>query len=150
MFDWLKLANKGIDLTKVIFSFIDDSEFTPEEKAQKKSEILKLNLDKLNIKAGVLLKALKIGYSDSVSGNKFQSYARPAVIWLFVVMIFLSIPLGFLNYYNNDVFLAFVDGMRIYLSALPDSLIYGFFGVIGVYKVARTIEKKAKIDKDIL
>ena len=147
MFGLKKIIEKSIDLTEIIFSFIDDSDFTPEEKARKKNEVKKLNLDKLKVKSSVLIKALKIGYSDSVSSNKFQSYARPSIIWLFVFMILFSIPLGILSYFYNDFVMSVLDTMNMYFKIIPDAVYYGFFGVIGVYKFSRGYEKVKGVSK---
>ena len=150
MFEWLKIAEKGFDLTKVIFGFIDDSDFTDEEKAEKKEKVLSIGLDKIKIKADVIKKALGLANLDAKSGNKYQSYARPSIIWLFILLIMFSYVIAFLNYYNNDLFLAYIDGVKNALSIIPNSVINGFYTVMGIYTVGRTAEKITKIIKDKL
>ena len=146
---WGNIIEKGIDLTNVVFSFIDSSDFTPEERAEKKNEILKLKLDKIKIDSSVLKRALGVAKADSVSGNKFQSYARPAIIWLFIFLISVAFPLGFLNYCHNDLYLATIDGIKTFWSIIPESVIIGFYSVIGIHSIGRSVEKVTKIMKGV-
>ena len=148
MFGWEKVTEKAIDLTKVIFSFIDDSDYTQEEKDQTKKELSKIDLSRIKLSNSTILKSLNLAQTDSISGNKFQSYARPAIIWLFIIMILTSYPIGFLNYFNNNLYLAFIDGMNTFLKLIP-SEIYSTVQILGgAYFGFRGLEKITKIYKD--
>ena len=90
MFVWDKVIEKGLDLTGFILKLIDKATFTEQEKKEKKEKIMSLGLNKIKIESSVLNNALGLADSDAKSGNKYQSYARPSIIWLFILLIIFS------------------------------------------------------------
>ena len=122
------------NIAKPVIDLIDKSNLTKQEKQE-----ITLKMQEFQIEA--LKEANKLNILDSQSTSKYRSFARPTFLYLFYALILLSLPIGLLNYLNNDFYLALVDGMKTYLSIIPEYMITGFLTIIGVLGVGRTIEK---------
>jgi len=144
MFGWFKgatdIVTKSLDIASSIESAIDESKFTAEEKSKAKIVLKGLDLKKIT-------SFHEVYNSDSISGNKFQSFARPSIVWLFVFIILYSYIASYLNYFNNDLFLAHIDGLKLMLGLIPDSLIWSISSVVGFISIGRSYEKGLKIKK---
>ena len=122
-------------VSKPIINLIDKSKLTDQEKLEGQIKIKALENEALK-------EAVKLNLLDAQSDSKFRSWARPAFLWLFYGFIGFSLPMGVLNYFGNNLYLAILDGMKTYLSIIPEYMIWAFSAIVGVNHIARTIEKK--------
>lgn len=80
--------------------------------------------------------------AEASSADKWTSRARPSFMYVMYILILMAIPMGFLTAFKPLVASAVAEGLKLWLTAIPDSL-YTLFGVgyLG-YTGARTLEKR--------
>lgn len=80
--------------------------------------------------------------AEAQSADPWTSRARPSFMYVMYVMILMAIPMGFLSAFRPEIATAVANGMKLWLSAIPEDL-YMLFGVgyLG-YTGARTWEKR--------
>ena len=80
--------------------------------------------------------------AEAQSADPWTSRARPSFMYVMYVMILMAIPMGFLSAFRPEIAAAVANGMKLWLSAIPEDL-YMLFGVgyLG-YTGARTWEKR--------
>jgi hypothetical protein len=85
--------------------------------------------------------------SESQSNDPWTSRARPSFMYVIYILILMGIPMGFLSAFKPDMAVAVANGLKMWLTAIPDDL-YMLFGVgyLG-YTGARTLEKNKGIAK---
>jgi hypothetical protein len=110
----------------------------PEKQAQAELEVAKLaqsgELQKMTTQMSAIL-------AEANSGDPWTSRARPSFLYVMYIMILASIPMGFLSAFHPTVASAVAEGMKMWLSAIPDEL-YTLFGVgYTGYAVMRGVEK---------
>lgn len=85
--------------------------------------------------------------SESQSNDPWTSRARPSFMYVIYILILMGIPMGFLSAFKPDMAVAVANGLKMWLTAIPDDL-YMLFGVgyLG-YTGARTLEKNKGLTK---
>jgi hypothetical protein len=104
-------------------------------------------LDKLD-KSGELLKLAskyKVAIAEASSKDKWTSRGRPAIIYVTLLFIMLSVPFGVLNAASHEVALRVADGMKLWFGIIPPILYECIGAIIIIYNICRTSEKKAGV-----
>ena len=80
--------------------------------------------------------------AEAKSADPWTSRARPGFLYVIYLMILAAIPMGILSAVNPVMALDVADGMKAWLTAIPDML-WGVFGAgyLG-YAGARSFDKK--------
>lgn len=91
------------------------------------------------------LKGLEIGMSaivmEAKSKDKWTSRARPSFLYVMYFMIVMSFPMGVLAAFKPLFVEAIINGMKLWLEAIPGEL-YALFGAgyLG-YSTVRSVDK---------
>lgn len=89
----------------------------------------------LELKMSVMLEEAK-------SKDPWTSRARPSFMYVIYLMILASIPMGVISAFNPELAIDIAEGMKSWLSSIPDGL-WATFGIgYTGYAVARTYEKR--------
>lgn len=80
--------------------------------------------------------------AEAQSSDPWTSRARPSFLYVIYIMILFGIPMGFVSAFKPDFASAVADGMKAWLTAIPDEL-YTLFGIgyLG-YTGSRSLEKR--------
>lgn len=80
--------------------------------------------------------------AETQSADPWTSHARPLFMYVMYLMILMAIPVGFLSAFRPEIAATVANGMKLWLTSIPDDL-YMLFGVgyLG-YTSARTWEKR--------
>ncbi|MEM7070487.1 MAG: 3TM-type holin [Pseudomonadota bacterium] len=80
--------------------------------------------------------------AEAKSNDKWTSRARPAFLYVVYIMILSAIPMGILFAFKPDTAINLIEGVKLWLSAIPDPL-WALFGAgyLG-YTGARSFDKK--------
>lgn len=110
----------------------------PEMRAKAQLELLRLQqegkLKEVELQMSAIL-------AEANSSDPWTSRARPSFLYVMYLLILAAIPLGILSIFRPDAALALANGMKMWLSAIPEEL-WTVFGVgyLG-YTGARSFEK---------
>lgn len=125
---------------KLIDKFFPD----PTEKAKAQLELVKLE------QSGDL-EELKIGMSailaEAQSSDPWTSRARPSFLYVMYLMILFAIPMGILSAFRPEMATFISDGMKAYLSSIPEGLWYTFGIGYSGYTCSRSYDKSKLIKK---
>ena len=111
-----------------------------------KTEAAKINAQLETARQNGDLKELEIGMSaivmEAKSSDPWTSRARPSFLYVMYFMILMAVPMGILAAFKPLFIQAIIDGMRLWLEAIPSEL-YALFGAgyLG-YSTMRSIDKK--------
>ncbi len=96
-----------------------------------KTEAAKINAQLETSKQNGDLKVLEIGMSTIVmeakSQDKWTSRARPSFMYVIYFMILMAVPMGVLSAFKPLMVEAIINGMQLWLAAIPGEL-YALFG----------------------
>ncbi|HDZ39530.1 MAG TPA: hypothetical protein ENH62_14860 [Marinobacter sp.] len=97
------------------------------------------------------LKELEIGMSaiiaEAQSADPWTSRARPSFMYVMYVMILSAIPMGVLSAFSPETAQAIINGMKMWLEAIPKEM-WALFGVgYTGYAVVRSYDK-GKLKKE--
>ena len=113
----------------------------PEQRAKAQLELLKLQQEGE-------LKAMETSMSaiiaEAQSQDRWTSRARPAFLYVIYIMILASIPMGLLFVVDAEKAKQIIEGVRLWLEAIPDDMwtLFGL-GYLG-YAGARSWDKRIK------
>lgn len=113
----------------------------PEQRAKAQLELLKLQQEGE-------LKAMETSMSaiiaEAQSQDRWTSRARPAFLYVIYIMILASIPMGLLFVVDAEKAKQMIEGVRLWLEAIPDDMwtLFGL-GYLG-YAGARSWDKRIK------
>jgi hypothetical protein len=97
------------------------------------------------------LKALEVQMSailaEAHSADKWTSRARPAFLYVCYVLLLASLPMGVVAAISPGTALEIVSGFRMWLAAIPESIITLMEVVCLGYTGARTVEKIKGVSK---
>ena len=125
----------GIDLVKMAINKV-----FPD-----KTEAAKINAQIDESRRNGDLKELEIGMSaivmEAKSADKWTSRARPSFLYVMYFMILMAVPMGVLSAFKPLLVTAIINGMKLWLEAIPGEL-YALFGAgyLG-YSTVRSIDK---------
>lgn len=132
----LDLAN-GVG-SKIIDKIWPDKTAQAAERAQAELALLQVQNDQ-EIKE--MTAGLSAVIAEAQSADPWTSRARPSFMYVIYVMILMGIPMGLLAAFKPEMANAVAQGLKMWLSAIPDSL-WTLFGVGYVgYTGARMVEK---------
>lgn len=132
----LDLAN-GVG-SKIIDKIWPDKTAQAAERAQAELALLQVQNDQ-EIKE--MTAGLSAVIAEAQSADPWTSRARPSFMYVIYVMILMGIPMGLLAAFKPEMANAVAQGLKMWLSAIPDSL-WALFGVGYVgYTGARMVEK---------
>ena len=110
-----------------------------------KAEAEKMKLQLFQAQQDGELKELELSMSallaEAQSADPWTSRARPSFLYVMYIMILIAVPMGILSVFKPDMAVGIANGMRAWLTAIPDTL-WTVFGVgyLG-YAGARTFDK---------
>ena len=110
----------------------------PEAKARAQLELIRLQQDFAFKEIEVRMSAI-IAEANSV--DPWTSRARPSFLYVVYVMLLFSLPMGLVAAISPDTAAAVAEGMKAWLSAIPDSIVELFQWVMLGYVGARSVEK---------
>jgi len=86
--------------------------------------------------------------AEAKSSDPWTSRARPSFLYVMYIMILAAIPMGVVSAFQPQIAVHIADGLKAWLSAIPDSL-WAVFGVgYTGYTVARSAwDKKGSDNK---
>lgn len=132
----LDLAN-GVG-SKIIDKLWPDKDKQAAERASAQLALIQVQNDQ-EIK--MMQASLSAIVAEAQSADPWTSRARPSFMYVIYIMILMGIPMGLLAAFRPDIANAVAQGLKMWLSAIPDSL-WTLFGVGYVgYTGARMIEK---------
>ncbi len=116
----------------------------PAEKAKAKATLIELQqtgeLKELETRMSAIL-------AEAQSSDPWTSRARPSFMYVIYIMILAAIPMGVLAAFDPARAAAIAEGMKAWLSAIPNGLWTTFgIGYTG-YSVARSMDKKNILKK---
>jgi len=122
---------------KLIDKFFPD----PTEKAKAQIELQRLaqqgELTELQTRMSAII-------AEAKSSDPWTSRARPSFLYVMYIMILSSIPMGILSVFRPDMAVQIAEGMKAWLSAVPNEL-WAVFGIgYTGYTVARSAWDKKK------
>ena len=110
----------------------------PEAKARAQLELIRLQQEGAFKEIEVRMSAI-IAEANSV--DPWTSRARPSFLYVVYVMLLFSLPMGLVAAISPDTAAAVAEGMKAWLSAMPDSIVELFQWVMLGYVGARSVEK---------
>ena len=110
----------------------------PEAKARAQLELIRLQQEGAFKEIEVRMSAI-IAEANSV--DPWTSRARPSFLYVVYVMLLFSLPMGLVAAISPDTAAAVAEGMKAWLSAIPDSIVELFQWVMLGYVGARSVEK---------
>lgn len=124
---------------------IIDKLFPDKQKAQEmKMKLAEMEqqgeLEELQVRMSAII-------AEAKSSDPWTSRARPTFMYVIYIMILCSVPMGVLSAFNPDMATNIAEGMKAWLSSIPDGL-WATFGIgYTGYSVARSIDKKNILKK---
>ena len=111
----------------------------PEAKARAQLELIKLQQDGQFRELEERMSAIK---AEAASNDPWTSRARPSFMYVMYTMILGSIPMGITFAVSPETATSIIEGVRLWLDAIPSEL-YALFGAgyLG-YAHYRTADKK--------
>lgn len=116
----------------------------PVEKAKAQAELARMAQDGELRELEVRMSAIM---AEAKSADPWTSRARPGFLYVMYAMILAAVPIGILSVFNPAAANAIADGLKAWLSAIPEEMWWLFgAGYLG-YTGARSIDKKGIFDK---
>lgn len=113
----------------------------PIEREKAKLEMVKLNQEGKFKEVEIQMSAI---IAEAKSSDPWTSRARPSFLYVMYIMILAAIPMGILSAFNPSVAIQIANGMKAWLSSIPDGL-WATFGIgYTGYTVARSAWDKRK------
>ncbi|MDT8419342.1 MAG: holin family protein [Desulfuromonadales bacterium] len=111
----------------------------PAEKAKAQAMLIELQqsgeLRELETRMSAII-------AEAKSADPWTSRARPSFMYVIYVMILFSIPMGIVAAFAPTQAMLVAEGMKAWLSAIPDGL-WATFGIgYTGYSVARSMDKR--------
>lgn len=134
------LIGPVLDLGKTIIDKVfPDKEKQAAERAQAELALIQAQQEGKLAETAQQMSAI---LAEAQSTDPWTSRARPSFMYVMYMMILMAIPMGFLSAFRPEIATAVANGMKLWLSAIPEDL-YMLFGVgyLG-YTGARTWEKR--------
>lgn len=114
----------------------------PTERAKAKQQLAQMQMDgdlrELEVRMSAII-------AEAKSSDPWTSRARPSFLYVMYIMILAAIPMGVLSVFSPTTATTIAEGMKSWLTAVPDTL-WGVFGVgYTGYTAARSIWDKKQI-----
>lgn len=113
----------------------------PIEREKAKLEMVRLNQEGKFKEVEIQMSAI---IAEAKSSDPWTSRARPSFLYVMYIMILAAIPMGILSAFNPSAAVQIANGMKAWLSSIPDGL-WATFGIgYTGYTVARSAWDKKK------
>lgn len=131
----------GGGLLKLGSTILDKIFPDPEQRARAQIELMKAEKEGQLAEAKLQMSAI---LAEAQSNDPWTSRARPSFMYVMYIMILACIPMGILAAFHPEVAIKIAEGMKNWLTAIPEEL-WTVFGVgyLG-YTGARSFEKTKK------
>ena len=127
------------DILNIGSTIIDKLFPDKAEKEKMKLELLRLQQD------GELKEVeqrMSVMLAEAKSKDPWTSRARPSFMYVIYIMILFAIPMGILSAFNPEIATQVAEGMKSWLSSIPDGL-WATFGIgYSGYAISRSYDKK--------
>ena len=110
----------------------------PEQRAKAQIELLKMQQDGELDQIKTQLSAIM---AEAQSADPWTSRARPSFLYVVYILLLWSIPMGVLTIFRPEAALAFTAGFKVWMGAIPDSILTLFGTVMTGYVLGRSWEK---------
>lgn len=128
-------------LLEVGFKLLDKLIPDPQAKAQAQIELLRLQQTGEFKELEERMSAIR---TEASSNDPWTSRARPSFMYVMYVMILACFPMGVLFAIYPETALAIIEGVKGWLTAIPEEMWWLFgAGYLG-YSTARTVDKIKK------
>ena len=128
-------------LLEVGFKLLDKLIPDPQAKAQAQIELLRLQQTGEFKELEERMSAIR---TEASSNDPWTSRARPSFMYVMYVMILACFPMGIFYALNPEGALAVTEGVKGWLTAIPEEMWWLFgAGYLG-YSTARSVEKRKK------
>lgn len=116
----------------------------PAQKATAEALVIKATNDAA---VALMQQQISVMLAEAQSKDPWTSRARPSFLYVMYIMILVAIPMGFVAAFRPDLATSVAQGMRAWLSAIPDML-WQVFGVCFTgYTISRGYEKVKGVSK---
>lgn len=131
----------GGGLLKLGSTILDKIFPDPEQRARAQIELMKAEKEGQLAEAKLQMSAI---LAEAQSNDPWTSRARPSFMYVMYILILACIPMGILAAFHPEVAAKIAEGMKSWLTAIPEEL-WTVFGVgyLG-YTGARSFEKMKK------
>ena len=131
----------GGGLLKLGSTILDKIFPDPEQRARAQIELMKAEKEGQLKEAQLQMSAI---LAEASSNDPWTSRARPSFMYVMYILILACIPMGILAAFHPEVAIKISEGMKQWLSAIPEELwtVFGI-GYLG-YTGARSFEKMKK------
>lgn len=120
--------------SKLLDKFIPD----PEAKARAQLELLKAHqsgdLQDMQTRLSAII-------AEAQSSDPWTSRARPSFLYVVYIMMLFSLPMGVVAAFSPQTAADIAAGTKVWLEAIPESIINLFMAVMLGYIGGRTVEK---------
>ncbi len=107
-----------------------------------------LQLEIMRVEDNQLQTRMSAILAEAKSSDPWTSRARPSFLYVFYIMILISIPIGILSAFKPDMAVAIAEGMQSWLAAIPGELYAvfgaGYLGYTGAREYGKSQILKAK------
>jgi len=110
----------------------------PSVESQAKVALIKATSD---ASLAGLQQQMSVMLAEANSTDKWTSRARPSMMYVMYIMILFSIPMGVLFAFDPNHASKIAEGLKAWLSAIPDNLWNMFTFCFLGYTGSRTLEK---------
>lgn len=110
----------------------------PTEKAKAQVELIKLEQSGQLDAAKVQLSAI---IAEAQSADPWTSRARPSFLYVVYILLLWAIPMGVLTVFKPEAAIAFTEGFKAWLEAIPEPILVLFGTVMTGYVLSRGYEK---------
>lgn len=131
----------GGGLLKLGSTILDKIFPDPEQRARAQIELMKAEKEGQLKEAQLQMSAI---LAEASSNDPWTSRARPSFMYVMYILILTCIPMGILAAFHPEIAIKISEGMKQWLSAIPEELwtVFGI-GYLG-YTGARSFEKFKK------
>lgn len=133
-----------VGLLSVGGKLIDKLFPNPEDKAKAQLELLRLEqqgeLDMVKTQLSAII-------AEANSPDPYTSRARPSFLYVVYILLLWSIPMGVMFVVNPAVAERFIEGFKLWLSAIPEPVLTLFGVVMTGYIGGRSWEKVKGVAK---
>jgi len=113
----------------------------PEQRDKAKLEMAKLQQEGGFKEVEIQMSAI---IAEAKSSDPWTSRARPSFLYVMYLMILAAIPMGILSAFNPEMAVQIANGMKAWLSSIPDGL-WATFGIgYSGYTIARSAWDKSR------
>lgn len=110
---------------------------------KQKQEEIKAELAKFQLSGNLeeFKQVMQVFVNESASQDKWTSRARPSFMYVMYLFILFGIPLGILSVFSPEAAKGIAEGMKAWMTAIPNPLWAVFGTCFSVYSISRSYDK---------